>query len=100
VKRVGKIGGINLEANKKLKELFTEKEITRCELCQSPFMLSWHHRHKRLFYRSCPELLSSFNQVVLLCAKCHDEAERDKEYTKDIFMKLRGEEIDNTKILV
>ena len=100
MKRIGKIGKINTEANKKLKEIFTEKKIYNCELCHSPFFCSFHHRHKRLFYRSCPELLSDFNQVVLLCAKCHDEAERDKEHTKDIFMKLRGEEIDNTKKLV
>lgn len=100
MKRIGKIGRVNIEANKKLKELFTEKEITRCELCQSPFMLSWHHRHKRLFYRGCPELLSEFNQVILVCAKDHDELERDKDYTKQVFLRLRGEEIDNTKILV
>lgn len=100
MKKIGKIGRINIQANAKLKSLFVDREITRCELCQSPFMLSWHHRHKRLWYRGKPELLSEFNQVVLLCAKCHDEAERDKEHTKDIFMKLRGEEIDNTKKLV
>jgi len=93
IKRVGKQTRINIEANRVLKDLFTDKEITRCELCQSPFILSWHHRHKRMFYRSCPELLSDFNQVILVCAKDHDELERDKEYSKEVFMRLRGIEV-------
>jgi len=93
IKRVGKQTRINIEANRVLKDLFTDKEITRCELCQSPFILSWHHRHKRMFYRSCPELLHEFNQVILVCAKDHDELERDKEYSKEVFMRLRGIEV-------
>jgi uncharacterized CHY-type Zn-finger protein len=96
--KVGKIGRINIKANRKLVTLFNDKDIYRCELCQSPFMLSFAHRHKRIFYRSKPELLSDFNQVALLCAKCHNEIEYNKEYTKETFMKLRGEELDYDKI--
>jgi len=97
INKVGKIGRINTNANKILKELFEYNEIYRCELCQSIFFLHPHHRHKRLWYRGKPELLSTYNQAVLLCAKCHDEAERNKEYSKKIFLRLRGEEIDNDK---
>jgi hypothetical protein len=97
INKIGKIGKINIDANKKLVILFGDMDIQKCELCQSPFFLSFHHRHKRLWYRSRPELLSSFAHVVLLCAKCHQEAEISKEYTKEVFLKLRGEEIDNDK---
>jgi len=97
IKRIGKQTRINIEANQILKDLFIDKEIFTCELCHSPFFMSYHHRHKRMFYRSCPELLSDFNQVILVCAKDHDELERDKEYSKEVFMKLRGEEIDKYK---
>jgi len=97
MRKIGKIGKINIEANQILKDLFTEKEIFTCELCHSPFFVSFHHRHKRMWYRSKPELLHEFNQVILVCAEDHDELERDKEYSKDVFMKLRGEEIDKYK---
>ena len=97
MKRIGKITKINVEANKKIKEVFAEREIFNCELDHSIFFLSPHHRHKRLWYRGKPELLSEFNQVILVCAKDHDELERNKEYSKEVFMRLRGQEIDNTK---
>lgn len=55
-------------------------------------MLSFAHRHKRVWYRSCPELLSDFNQVLLLCIPCHEEIEYSTEKTESIFMLKRGEE--------
>lgn len=73
----------------KLKKLFASKGIVRCELCGGTFALSFHHRHKRIFYYSQPELLGDFNQVVLVCCKCHDKLEVDKNLTKQAFERLR-----------
>ena len=93
MKRIGKIGRRNIKANRELKDLFTEQEVTWCELCGCHWGLTFAHRHKRVWYRSRPELLSVANQVLLLCLDCHQELERDKHLTEKEFMKLRGEEI-------
>jgi hypothetical protein len=98
VRKLGKVGKRNLEANRKLKMLFADKGITRCELCQSSFILSWHHRHKRMWYRSCPEMLSDFSQAILVCARHHDMLEKDKNYSQEVFESLRGKEIDKYNI--
>lgn len=92
MRKVGKIGKININSNRKLKKLFEEKNIVRCEVCGSTYMLSFAHRHKRVWYRSCPDLLSSFNQVLLLCIPCHEKIEYDTEATKELFLKKRGKE--------
>ena len=89
---IGKIGRININANKILKKMFWNKDITRCENCSSTYILTFAHRHKRHWYRKWPELLSSFNQVLLLCHRCHNEIEYDKEKTSEIFLVLRGDE--------
>lgn len=89
----GKITKINADANRKLKILFESKNIFFCEICGSGDFLSYAHRHKRIFYRRCPELLSDFNQVLLLCTMpCHQLLERDKKLTEDTFLRLRGAE--------
>lgn len=90
LKTIGKIGKINIDANRKLKELFADKGITRCELCGSDNYLSFAHRHKRIWYRGYPELLSDFNQVLLLCVPCHEKMEYNKDLTSKIFAGLRG----------
>lgn len=93
--KVGKIEKINIEANKKLKKLYSEKGIYRCELrlpgCDN-FFLQFAHRHKRIEYRSRPELLSDFNQTVLACNYCHSKIEKDKKLTEDVFLRLRGKD--------
>lgn len=82
---------LNKIANKHLKELFTEKEISRCENCGFSFALSFAHRHKRKWYYDQPqELLWDFNQVLLLCLKCHDNSEYTPGETEKLFDKLRG----------
>lgn len=73
----------------KLKVIFQEKGMTRCELCGSNFILSFHHRHKRWLYIRRKELLGDFNQVILVYAKHHELLERDKELTEYYFKKLR-----------
>lgn len=91
--KLGKIGKINQASNAKLKKMFTNIGITSCENCGSTYNLGFAHRHKRVWYRGKPELLSSFNQVILLCNfPCHDGIEYDRDATEAMFMRLRGEE--------
>jgi hypothetical protein len=93
MKQIGKIGKINLKANKILKDKFTELGIGYCEIqlpgCMGTFGLSFAHRHKRMWYRSQPELLSSIDQVVLSCASCHQKIEQDAKLTEEVFERLR-----------
>ena len=80
----------------KLKILYQEKGITRCELrlpgCMDTFGMSFHHRHKRVWYLKYPKLLGDFNQTVLTCAYCHDKAEASRGLTILLFNKLRNAE--------
>lgn len=96
IKQVGKIGRRNAKANRELKEKFGQTSIRSCEIrldkCMGTFGLSFAHRHKRIWYRSRPELLSDMNQVVLACAYCHGVIEKDAEMTEKVFTKLRGED--------
>jgi hypothetical protein len=89
LKHIGKIGKRNINAVRKLKEIFMDKGITQCELCGSTFALSFAHKHKRVWYREFPELLADFNQVLLLCVPCHEKIEYNKELTAEIFERLR-----------
>jgi len=92
--KIGKIGRINLDANKKLKDIYFALGINRCEVglenCMPTFGLSWHHRHKRVWYRSCAEKLSEFNQTLLVCPSCHSALENDPILTSELFTNLRG----------
>ena len=81
-----------MEANKKLKGIYQEKGITRCEICGGTFGLSWHHKNKRWFYRDKPHLLSSFFHTLLLDQKCHSILEYDREKHDYYFNKLRNNE--------
>ncbi len=93
IKKIGKIGKINIEANRKLKEIYEDKGITRCELgfqgCARDNFLSFAHRHKREWYRNKPELLSDFNQTILSCITCHEIIEISKGLTEKVFNHLR-----------
>ncbi len=82
-----------IKANKILKEIYLDKGITVCEMCGGSFALSWHHRHKRWWYIKKTELLSSFNQTILVCQNCHNKIEYDKELHNKTFERLRGDEI-------
>lgn len=96
MKKIGKIGKRNILANKKLKQEYLRRGITTCEAklngCMRDFGLSFHHRHKRHWYRDKPELLSDFNQTILVCANCHHLLETDRKLTEEIFNKLRQPE--------
>ena len=105
LKQVGKQGKINISANRKLYQYFDERGINCCEVCvvldrlgarkkrclEFKF-LSFAHRHKRIEYKKHPEMLSSYNQVVLACQNGHDTIEYNRELTEDIFDQLRGDD--------
>lgn len=93
MKKIGRIGKINIEANRILKQKFLEAGITTCEAklhsCMTNFALSFAHKHKRVWYKGNLELLSSMNEVILTCASCHATLEIDQELTEKTFKKLR-----------
>lgn len=96
MKKVGKIGKQNIQANRKIKEMFIDKGITFCEVkldgCTPDYALTFAHRHKRVWYHSKMHLLSEYTQVVCACMSCHMKIEKDKNLTELIFQKLRGDE--------
>jgi len=96
LRKIGRRGKINIAANKKLKELFTEKRIRDCEIglegcCGNYLGLQFCHRKKRSWYYSRPELLSDFKQVVLGCPVCHNRIEHNPKLTEEVFKRLRPE---------
>jgi hypothetical protein len=76
----------------KVKRMFTEKCITRCELCNTDSWLSFAHRNKRNWYKGKDkDLINSFDQILLLCVpKCHLKLEQDAKLTEETFKRLRG----------
>jgi hypothetical protein len=94
LKKIGKQGTINLEANKEIHKMFRNKGIVRCEAwfpkCLVDWTLQFAHRHKRIWYKKCPEKLYDFNEVILACQNCHTKLENNKELTEETFKKLRS----------
>jgi len=94
LRRVGKIGRANLEANKILREKLAD--ITYCEVkldeCLGSMYLTNAHRHKRSWYQGDVELLSEYTQVIRACVNCHNEIEHDEAFTEETFKELRGDE--------
>lgn len=93
MKKIGKVGKINIQANKRLRKIFEEKGITSCEVrypgCLGNQFLQFAHKHKRVWYRDKPELLSDFNEVVLACQSCHAIIERSRLLTEKVFSRCR-----------
>jgi hypothetical protein len=83
---------------KDLMEVMIDNEIHSCELqyegCSHSLYLTPAHRHKRLWYKKRPELLWTFNQVIMACAGCHSKIEAIRELTEQEFMRLRGKEFN------
>ena len=94
LKRIGKVGRANLEANKRLNEMF--KNQTTCEMrldgCLGTWPLQKAHRHKRSWYKGDVEKLSDYKQVVIACQHCHELTEHNRELNNEVFIRLRGEE--------
>ncbi len=80
----------------KLKDIYMERGIKRCEVmltgCKMSFMLSFHHKMKRRFYKSNPEKLGEFEHTVLCCVPCHEKLEYNRELNRKTFLALRGGE--------
>ena len=96
IKKIGKIGKLNIKANHRIEKLFMDKGIYYCELkltCCTRGGDTPAHRHKRHWYRGQPDKLSEFKQVALACIKCHQMIEQSKSLTESVFMRLRGKEI-------
>ena len=82
MKRIGKVGRRNQEANKINYGRFKKMGIDRCELCGGTFGLAVAHKERREFYRACPELLYDLKQTALLCVNCHDKLDDRSQTTK------------------
>jgi len=91
---MGKQTEINRKANADLRQIYEDKGIMRCEAnlkgCWGIDGLSWHHAHKRNWYKGKDRaLLASFNQTILVCCQCHSILEQDPELTRQMFKLLR-----------
>lgn len=94
----GKWSQINAEANRILKQKYAEAGIEECEVripnkCLRNTTLAYAHRHKREFYKACPELLSEMSETVLACSACHQAIEYSETLTKQVFRSLRPRSI-------
>ena len=93
LKRIGKIGKRNIEANKRIAEMWKEKGIYYCEVhlpgCLKNWPLQNCHKNKRDYYYSKPEKLYDYNEVVRACQNCHNLLEHDKKLTEKVFNDLR-----------
>lgn len=69
---------------------FARLGIHFCENCGSGLFTSFAHKRKRRHYRTLEEL-TDYEEVLLLCGKCHDAIERDPILTKEFFTRLRGQ---------
>jgi len=92
LRRVGKQGKINIEANQKLREIYEEKGITECEIrlpdCLIRWALGFAHRHKRNWYKTHIGL-DSFVETVMACTSCHNQIEHNEDLTERVFKRLR-----------
>lgn len=105
IRKVGKVGKSNATANKNLAAMWHEKSIYYCEVHRercvgTMFGLQNLHRHPRIWYRSNPELLYAFEQVIRGCQMCHDEVDgrslkhsMSPEEKIKLFELLRGPEL-------
>ena len=93
IKKIGRQGKINIEANRILKEKYKEAGINSCEICGSKWELHPHHKHHRYYYKTAEEL-ADLKESVLLCPLCHNKYMPDSKDTLELFLKLRGKEND------
>lgn len=75
-----------------LKQEFEGRQITYCEehgySCPNGF-LTPAHKFKRSYYRIHPELLWTFEHVIIICLKLHQQIEQSKKETEQLFARLR-----------
>ena len=92
--KIGKVGKNAINANKIIKKICDEKGIHSCEIklnsnCWGSNELHPAHKHKRIWYRSCPEMLSDYSQWILSCPYCHEHIEPNRKLTLETFKRLR-----------
>lgn len=97
IKKVGRVGEANLKANKLIRKVIQEEEMTEmCEIqlsgCLVNYLIQIAHRHKRAWYKGDAELLADKKQWIRGCDSCHNKIEFDSELTEKMFEKLRGGE--------
>jgi hypothetical protein len=97
IRKVGKIGKRNMEANQILHKLYAPLNLPPCEagipnLCWNETH-GYMHRHGRVWYRSHPELLHSVNQTLRGCNPCHTYLDAHRKDREALFMKRRGLEL-------
>jgi hypothetical protein len=80
---------MNIESNKRIKQMFIDKGIERCESCGATSGLTFAHRKKRRHYNTVEEL-SDWNEVILLCLNEHIKIEQSPLLTAQMFARLRG----------
>ena len=78
--------------------LYSTRKISALEAKEANHNLSFHHRHKRDWYKQFDkkkeeQLLGDHNQVILIGMFYHNLLEHNKELTEQWFLELRGEEI-------
>ena len=93
MKRVGKTGKANLEANKRIKEQVMYDQINYCEMRLHGCMINWPlqiaHKHKRAWYKGDVDKLSDKNEWVIACDACHKATEWNRELNDEVFSRLR-----------
>ena len=100
IRKIGKIGKINIQANKILKQKYSLLiDLPACEIGKS---FCWHvthgfaHRHSRVDYRNKTHMLSSFNQTLKACNPCHGWLDSHEIEKEELFLKKRGkDELEN-----
>jgi hypothetical protein len=80
------------------KYLYSQGMITDKQAQDRNFNLSFHHRHKRDWYKQFgrekeEQLLGDFSQVILVGDYYHNMLENNKELSDKWFLALRGEEV-------
>ena len=93
LKRIGKRGRINIEANKKLKQIYAEKGIKECEIklenCLRNWTLGFAHKYRRFWYYNHTGL-DSYSETLIACTNCHQKIDTDKELLNKTFKRLRN----------
>ena len=99
IKKIGKIGKLNIKEGRELAKLWIEKDIRWCEfdklhMCYLNMGLQNAHRHKKRWYLGKPDTLRwSINQAARLCQVSHHYIEFNAKRTATFFKRLRGPEV-------
>lgn len=92
MRKIGKIGRANIEANKRIKEHVELCSINYCEMRLPGCMVTWPlqiaHRHKRAWYKGDVDKLSDRNEWLIACDACHRATEWNRELNDEVFNRL------------